>query len=118
MILLIIFTMFLGHKNPDPDHQHVDFMEMSPFCSVQASFELSISLFMGPPGSIPPFGVNILNIRGSQLRGILFTCFVQFDLYTLIFYVAEVILNSLNTSVSKIRTTSPPGGSLSRGSRV
>ena len=54
-------------------------MKMDHFCPALASFQLTISIFMGLPGFLLPFG-RIINNRGSLLHDILRTWFVQFDL--------------------------------------
>jgi hypothetical protein len=72
-------------------------MEMGHFWSVPASLQLFINLFIGLSRFLLPFVAHIVNIRGSLLRGILFTRLSS--LCTFIFSVTDVIFNSFNTSV-------------------
>ena len=50
----------------------------------------AMSLFMGLPGFLSPFGICFQNIHKNPLRGILSTGFVKYD-YTFILFMSEVI---------------------------
>ena len=80
-LYFIIYWIFFCYSIHLTIHHHHHHHGMDHFWPALASFQVPITLLMGLPGLLLPFGLNLFNICESLLCGILFTWFVQFYLY-------------------------------------